>query len=72
MSYKKKHGNLDVKVKEDKSLSNNYAMVSWSQTNPGKGRINLTDDHIASLDALGFERPIAEREDIALDFMIKR
>jgi hypothetical protein len=57
-AYKKKHGHLNVRSKEDLSLYN----FCWEVRNArrdiasGKGtRIKLTGDRIAALDAIGFD-----------------
>ena len=51
--YKKKHGHLNVRPKDDKSLYNFCGHVR--QARIGKGTYRLDDDRIAALDAIGFE-----------------
>ena len=53
-AYKETHGHINVKEKEDKSLYKFGQNIRYGYNNPGK-RVALTDDQIASLDALGFE-----------------
>ena len=55
-AYKEKHGHVNVKKSEDKSLYDFYNHMRRARKNPEKlSSMNLTDDRIASLDALGFE-----------------
>ena len=53
--YKEKHGHVKVKQKEDKSLYEFCRHVRHARNNPEKSDRALTDDRLASLDALGFE-----------------
>jgi len=56
--YKQKHGHVNVKRREDKSLAQFCASIKHAYRNIGKaGGIKLTHDRIASLDALGFVWP---------------
>jgi len=52
-AYKEKHGHLNVRPKDDKSLYNFCGHVR--QARIGKGTYRLDDDRIAALDAIGFE-----------------
>ena len=54
-AYKEKHGHMKVKQKEDKSLADFCKRMRQARKNPGKSRAALSDDRIASLDALGFD-----------------
>ena len=60
-AYKEKHGHLNVKTKDDKSLAKFCINTRCSRNNPGRNSIKLTEDHIASLDALGFDWKPKER-----------
>ena len=59
-AYKKKHGDINVKEKEDRSLYVYCKHIKSARNNPGK-RAALTDDRIASLDALGFDWSIKDQ-----------
>jgi hypothetical protein len=53
--YKETHGHANVSIPEDKSLAQICAQTRYARKNPGKGKgKQLTDEHIARLDALGF------------------
>ena len=54
-AYEKKHGHIKVKSSEDKSLYIFCNNIRYARNNPEKSNMTLTDDRIASLDALGFE-----------------
>ena len=54
-AYKKKHGHINVKEKEDKSLNGFCLNIRYARNNPDKSNRVLSDDRIASLDALGFD-----------------
>ena len=61
-AYKKKHGNVNVKKGEDMSLYEYCRKMRQARNNPGKSSYIMNDDRIASLDALGFNWTINERE----------
>ena len=52
---KEKHGHINVKQKEDKSLYEFCCNMRWARKHPEKSDRALTDDRIARLDALGFD-----------------
>ena len=52
--YKEKHGHLNVKQSDDKSLYTFCSRVRCTRKKPEKSKLDLTDARIASLDALGF------------------
>ena len=54
-AYKEKHGHVNVKKSEDKSLNNFCNNTRRARNNPEKSTMTLTDERIASLNALGFE-----------------
>ena len=69
-AYKEKHWHVNVKQSDDKSLfgfcnnirwardnpeTYNVALSIFARKNPGKPTLALTDERIASLEALGFE-----------------
>ena len=54
-AYKAKHGHVTVSKKEDQSLHNFCKTIRYAHSNPEKSNTTLTDDHVASLDALGFD-----------------
>ena len=55
-SYKEKHGHLNVRINEDKSLAGFCSGMRYARRNPGNFRImKLNEERIASLDALGFD-----------------
>ena len=58
-AYKEKHGHVNVKEKEDKSLYSFCKHMNMSmrhaRKNPGKSAMALTNDQITSLEALGFD-----------------
>ena len=60
-AYKEKHGHVNVKEKEDKSLYSfckhmNMSMsMRHARKNPEKSAMALTNDQITSLEALGFD-----------------
>ena len=54
-SYKEKHGHINVRKSDNKSLYTFCINVRHARKNPEKSGRTLTDDRIASLDALGFD-----------------
>ena len=54
-AYKEKHGHVNVKRSEDKSLYDFCNNMRLARNRPEKSTVALTDDRIASLDALGFD-----------------
>ena len=60
-AYKEKHGNIKVKRSYDKSLYHFCNHMRRARKNPEKSTVSLTDDRIASLDALGFDWSIKEQ-----------
>ena len=54
-TYKKKHGHINVKQSDDKSLTKFCDNIRYARKHPEKSVRTLTDDRIARLDALGFE-----------------
>ena len=54
-AYKEKHGHVNVKKSDDKSLFTFRRDIRYARKHPEKSNTVLTDDRIASLDALGFE-----------------
>jgi hypothetical protein len=52
-AYKEKHGHLNVRKKEDKSLYEFCRTLMYARK--GKGSYRLNDGRIAALDAIGFE-----------------
>ena len=59
-AYKEKHGNVYVKWNEDRSLYGFCTNMRQARKHPEKSTMALTDDRIASLDALGFNWSIKE------------
>ena len=53
--YKEKNGHVNAKEKEDKSLYDFCRHMRQARKNPGKSAMALTDERIATLDALGFD-----------------
>ena len=53
--YKEKTGHLIVSRKIDKSLFNWCMHIRSSRNKPGEGKLKLTADRIAALDAIGFD-----------------
>ena len=54
-AYKEKHGHIRVKQSDDKSLYIFCSKMRYTRKKPEKSKMALTDDRIASLDALGFD-----------------
>ena len=54
-NYKEKHGHVKVKQKEDRSLYQFCNNIRQARNYPEKSALSLTDDSIATLDALGFD-----------------
>ena len=54
-AYKEEHGHVNVSQSEDKSLYYFCKDIRYARKNPEKSTRSLTDDRIASLDALGFD-----------------
>jgi len=59
-AYKEKHGHLNVTQNEDKKLAAFCHHIRFSRRNPEKRGTKLTDDRIASLDALGFQWDLSD------------
>ena len=53
--YKEKNGHVNVKKSEDRSLYDFCKDIRYARKNPEKSTRSITDDRIASLDALGFD-----------------
>lgn len=62
LGYKERHGHMNVKKREDASLYEFCNNIRKARKNPGKSRTALTDDRIASLDALGFNWTVRTSE----------
>ena len=60
--YKERHGHMNVKKREDASLYEFCNNTRKTRKYTGKSRVALTDDRIASLDALGFNWTVRTRE----------
>jgi len=54
-AYKEKYGHVNVSRKTDKSLFNWCTKIRSSRNKPGEGKLKLTADRIAALDAIGFD-----------------
>ena len=61
-AYKEKHGHVNVKTSEDRSLYEFCSHMRRARHNPEKSARALTDDQVASLDALGFDWSVSERQ----------
>ena len=59
-AYKEKHGHVNVKEGEDKSLYRFCVDMRQAHKHPKKSTMTITDDRIRCLDALGFEWSINE------------
>ena len=55
LAYKAKNGHVNVKKSEDKSLSDFCKKMRHARRHPEKSDRTLTEEKMASLDALGFE-----------------
>ena len=64
-AYEKKHGHVNVKKSDDKSLYQFCLNMRQARKNPEKSTMTLTDNRIASLDALGFDWSVRPREQAA-------
>jgi hypothetical protein len=53
--YKEKNGHLSVSKKDDKNLYKWCANIRDARNKPGEGKLKLTADRIAALDAIGFD-----------------
>jgi hypothetical protein len=53
--YKEKHGHLSISKKYDKSLKDWCLNIRSARNRPGKGKMQLTQERIAALDAIGFD-----------------
>jgi hypothetical protein len=54
-AYKTQHGHINVKRTEDKSLFDWCSNIRRARNKPGEGKLKLTADRIAALDAIGFD-----------------
>ena len=54
-AYKEEHGHTNVKGREDRSLYDFCRNMRQARNNPEKSDRAVTDERIASLDALGFK-----------------
>ena len=61
-AYKERHGHVNVKKSDDKILYGFCKNFRYARNNPEKSRIALTENRIASLDALGFVWTVIDRE----------
>lgn len=72
-AFKKKHGHLRVKAKDDKSLHAFCSNVRNSFRNPGNVGIKLTQERIKSLDVIGFDwNPSNHRRSVKFDERIEQ
>ena len=69
-TYNEKHGHINVKKSDDKSLYEFCRNIRYARKNPEKSTVALTDDRIASLDALGFEWSPDSKSAPSLSLMI--
>ena len=70
--YKEMQGHANVSISEDNSLAQFCAQVRHKRTNPGKSKgKQLTNEHIARLDALGFIWTMQEYVTRSFDERIK-
>ena len=60
-AYKEKHGHINVKKSDDKSLHNFCRHIRRARKNPEKSTVAITDDRITSLDALGFNWTVKKK-----------
>ena len=60
-AYKEKHGHINVKEKEDKSLNKFCQHMRYARKHPEKADRIINDDRIASLNALGFDWTVKEQ-----------
>ena len=63
-AYKEEHGHVNVKQRDDESLYKFCGNMRHARNNPEKSTMTLTDERIASLNALGFEWAVIERKAI--------
>jgi len=61
-TYKLKHGHLNVRKEEDPSLYNFCNSMKTARNNPSGTRANVSEERIASLDAIGFEWAVKENK----------
>jgi hypothetical protein len=61
-NYKDKHGHVNVKKSENKSLYQFCCNIRHARNYPEKSNTVINDDRIASLDALGFDWSVSERQ----------
>ena len=54
-AYKENHGHVDVKKSDDRSLYDFCYNIRKARNNPGKSRMLISEERIASMDALGFD-----------------
>ena len=54
-AYKEKHGHVNVKQSEDKSLNDFCSTIRRTRNNPEKYNMLINEERIASLNALGFD-----------------
>ena len=60
--YREKNGHVNVKGSEDMSLYNFCKHMRNNRNNPGKSSLIINNDRIASLDAIGFNWKMKERQ----------
>ena len=53
--YKEKHGHVNVKKSDDRSLYDFCYNIRKARNNPGKSRMLISEERIESLDTLGFD-----------------
>ena len=58
--YKEKHGHLRVSKKDDKSLNSWCKNIRNARRNPESCKRKVTANHIAALDAIGFDWRLPE------------
>ena len=61
-AYREKHGHFNVKKSDDKSLNKFCNHIRYTRKHPEKSTVALSDDRIASLDALGFEWTVVQEQ----------
>jgi len=60
--YKEKYGHIRVKQSEDKSLYKFCSKMRYTRKKPEKSNMAINEERIASLDALGFDWKVNERQ----------
>ncbi|KAL7524389.1 hypothetical protein ACHAXR_000556, partial [Thalassiosira sp. AJA248-18] len=68
-AYQEKHGHINVRIEDDKSLASFCAAIRYARKHIGKSGVRkLSNERISSLDAIGFDWKLDDEERLPKKF----